>query len=177
MSVTHKRLCIQYEWDGTVLPESHWVTVELRLNDEEIQIDVEAPFFDNPPPDDIPNSKTGFWQLWDYEVVEVFLVGQDGSYTEIEVGPHGHHLILRLDAPRSVVDKMHPMVWNASIESTRWQGHGAIARHLLPAQIDKVNAFAIRHFQGRRQYCCHTPLPAEQPDFHQPDRCVMWSAL
>jgi hypothetical protein len=177
MSVIHKHLCIQHEWDGTPLPESHWVMVDLRWGDDGLQIDVEAPFFDNPAPSDAPNSETGFWQLWDYEVVEVFLVDEKGAYTEIEVGPHGHHLILRLDAPRSVVDKMHPMVWNAEVDGERWRGRGLVATHLLPINIERVNAFAIRTVGERRQYCCHTPLPAAQPDFHQPSRFALWDEI
>ena len=177
MSVIHKQLCIQHEWDGTRLPESHWVMVDLRLSDEGLQIEVDAPFFNNLAPSDAPNPKTGCWQLWEYEVVEVFLVDQEGAYTEIEVGPHGHHLILRLDAPRSVVDKMHPMVWDAEVDGERWRGRGLIARHLLPRNIERVNAFAIRTVQDYRQYCCYTSLPAEQPDFHQPERFAIWDEI
>lgn len=177
MPVIHKQLCIQHEWDGTVLPESQWVMVDLRLSDDELQIEVDAPFFNNPPPSKAPNSERGFWQLWEYEVVEVFLVGQDGAYTEIEVGPHGHHLLLRLDGPRAVVDKMHPMVWEASIEGGRWHGIGVITRQLLPKNLERINAFAIRNVEGRRQYCCYTPLPSEQPDFHQPARFAVWDEI
>ena len=169
-----KSIAIRHAWDGTPLAMSHWVTMDVTLDDSVMRLCVDAPYFDNPPPEEAPNPETGLWGLWDYEVVEIFLVGASGEYTEIEVGPHGHHLILRLDAPRSVVDKLHPMMWQSSIAGGRWQGEGTIERTLLPASIERFNAFAIRTVAGIRQYCCHHPLPSPQPDFHQPERFPKW---
>ena len=37
--------------------------------------------------------------LWEYDVVECFLVGPDGRYLELELGAGGHFLALLFDAP------------------------------------------------------------------------------
>ena len=38
-----------------------------------------------------------YYQLWDYEVVELFFLNsKTGRYLELEFGPHGHYLVLLL---------------------------------------------------------------------------------
>ena len=174
MSIVAKRFQIQYEWDGTPLPETQWVSIEVQLSDTVMCIRVESPFFHNPAPVSLPDPSVGLWKLWEYEVVELFIVGVDGHYTEVEVGPHGHHLVLQLDAPRSIVNHQLPMLWNAQIHGDQWTGQGEVSRALLPAEISRVNAFAIRTINGERQYCCFEPLPDTQPNFHQPERFPRW---
>lgn len=51
---------------------------------------VQARFYDDTRPDADPGYLMG---LWDYEVVELFLLNsQTEEYLELEFGPHGHYL-------------------------------------------------------------------------------------
>lgn len=172
-----KDLSIEYEWDGTLLDILEQVWVELELTDEGLHIRSLSWQHDDPEPPTPPDPEKGTWELWNYEVVEVFLVGENGEYTEIEFGPWGHHLVLQLDGPRSIVTKEIPMSYRALEAECRWTGEAFLERQWLPEKILRVNAFAIRTRNGERQYCCHTPLPGPKPDFHQPDRFVPFDQL
>ena len=169
-----REIVIQHEWDGTPLIEERWIYLSVIEMDIGMKLEVDAPFYSNPAPESFPNSLVGSWELWNYEVVELFLVGDNGHYTEVEVGPHGHHLILRLDAPRSIIDKEHPMIWKSTIEGSRWKGEGFILNAVLPDRIDRINAFGIATINGERKYSSYTPLPGPKPDFHQPHRFTLW---
>ena len=173
-----KRFQITREWNGTSIENPlHWVTVDVELTEKGLHIGVSSLCYADDVPSTVPDPEKGTWGLWDYEVVELFLVDDKGHYTEIEVGPHGHHLVLQLDGPRSIVCKEIPMQWNSSIEDSRWVGTGYLERQWLPENIARVNAFAIHTINGKRRYCCYTPLPGSQPNFHQPERFVFWPTI
>ena len=155
-------------WDAKPIPKTDWTYFQLDiLENNDLKIQIDAPFYDDPAPVAVSGS---FWGLWEYEVAEIFLVSEDGHYTELEFSPHGHYLTLRLDAPRSVVAKEESLQYNATIKGKRWKGHSIVPKTLLPKQIHRVNCFAIHGQNELRQYLCHSPLPHDKPDFHQPER-------
>lgn len=166
---------IQHTWDGQEIAISEQVRVSFESVQEGLKVSIEAPFYNDPMPDADAGS---CWELWNYEVVEAFLVGADGHYTEIEWGPGGHYLLLRLDGPRSMVDHGHEIAFSAKVTDDCWQGQSLIPWHLLPQKITHFNLFAIHGQQDgdvdSRRYLCHSPLPAAQPDFHQPHRFAKW---
>ena len=92
---------IEKTWDNK--PINHEpVTVKLIEGDNDLIIHIEAPFFDDPPPE---GAKAGeaFYKLWDYEVVEAFFLNDKEQYLELEFGPHGQHLALLLNGNRNAV--------------------------------------------------------------------------
>lgn len=104
--------------------------------------------------------------LWDYDVVELFLVGEDGTYLEVELGAAGHYLVLAfdrvrhrsnefIDRPFEVSHKRENGWWTASIE---------IPKDVLPAPIKKFNAFMI----AGGMFLAYHPTPGTEPNFHQP---------
>ena len=85
---------------------------------------VDAPFYNDPAPssadDSISESNCGkdkaFMGLWDYEVVEAFfLCSKTQQYLEIEVGPHGHHLVLLLKGRKKIIKECLPIKWDVKI--------------------------------------------------------------
>jgi len=159
-------------WDGA--PARADEAVEVRLSDDgdRVRIDVDAPYHGDPPPPGPPGATFG---LWEYEVVEVFVAGPPDAegrvpYTEIEVGPHGHHLVLRLLGVRQMTERELPLTFSAAIEGDRWTGTASIDRSLLPAGPRRVNAYAIHGVGDARRYLAWTPVPGPRPDFHQPAR-------
>ena len=168
---------INKEWDGTPLPQNDSIYIEIELQDDGLAFYASAKCYEDTPPPTESDSEKGTWELWNYEVVELFFVGENGEYTEVEVGPHGHHLVLTLDAPRSIVEKEIPMLWRPIRSGDHWGGIGLLAYTWLPEKIVRFNAFAIHTTGGKRRYCCHTPLPGPQPDFHQPDRFALWDDI
>ena len=177
-----KTCTIEYLWDGTKCLPSERVSLTLTLDQQRQQlvINIDAPFHNDPPPlhnDPSSESPLSFWKLWEYEVVEVFLVGEDGQYLEAEFSPHGHHLLLWLSGPREIVRKHLPVDFRVTHLQNHWKGQAYIDIDLIPHPIHRCNFFAIHGIGEKRRYLCHTPLNTPQPDFHQPHRFPLFQEL
>ena len=85
---------VSQTWDGARCTPEEEIACTLQCTDDTLIFEFQAPFHNDPPPPD--SSPQSLWGLWDFEVVELFLVGADGEYLEAEFGPHGHHLLLWL---------------------------------------------------------------------------------
>jgi len=175
------QLVIAHTWDGQPVPSSEQVTLKLSSAGRgRLRIRVMAPFHGDPAPTGRPGPTIG---LWEHEVVELFVLGAPRDeprdeprdappvYTEIELGPHGHQLVLRLRGVRQVVGRLLPLEYETVIESardvSRWRGEALLDRTLLPPTPHRINAYAI-HGQGAdRRYLALYPGPGEGPDFHR----------
>ncbi|NXR01977.1 CD033 protein, partial [Sagittarius serpentarius] len=119
---------IKHTWDG--LPVSHEpVTIGLLL------MEVNAPFFNDPP---APLGEPGkpFSRLWDYEVVEAFFLSdRTEQYLEVELCPHGQHLLLLLSEL--------PLEFEVTRMKTKWEGKAHLPWNYFPPCTNKFNAFAI----------------------------------
>mgnify|MGYP002636435703 CR=1 FL=1 len=151
-------------WDGMPLPATEHAVLRVAFAGAALRIAVEAPFHGDPPPS-APAGPT--WALWEHEVVELFVLGPDGSYTEIELGPFGHHLVLRLRGVREVVERELPLELAASVHGARWAAVARLDRRLLPAGPHRVNAYRIWGSGADRRYAAHAPVPGPAPDFHR----------
>jgi hypothetical protein len=160
------QLSIEKTWDGKPIDSNELVNIKLELRDDFLCINVLAPFHG----DEAPAAPVGpTAELWKYEVIEVFIVGEDSRYTEIELSPHGHHLVLQLSAPRVVERALIPIEFDVEFQEDKWLGCARVPLSILPAKPQYLNAFAI-HGEIERRYLCWTPLPGPEPDFHQPHR-------
>jgi len=158
-------LRIEATWNGEPLPPADWITVHLLTSDEALEIRVEAPLYNDPaPPPGPPGPTDG---LWEHEVVEVFVLGPGGHYTEIELAPSGHHLVLRLEGVRQPIESQLPLELAVTQDGQRWRGHARLAREHLPPMPWRVNATAIHGSGARRTYLSWATLPGAAPDFHQ----------
>jgi hypothetical protein len=161
-------LLIKHAWNGEPLERKHWITLHLILSKAALEIRVSAPFYGDPPAPEAPPGPVD--RLWEHEVVEVFAAGPGTRYTEIELAPTGHHLVLKLDGVRHPVETLLDIAYEARIEKGRWTGKALIPADLLPAGPLRVNATAIHGSDEERKYLSWLSLPGEVPDFHQPDR-------
>ena len=165
LSVSTYELVINTTWNGEPIPTDQYVFLTYNDSDpKDLIIEIDAPYHGDAPPD-CPIGST--WALWEYEVVELFLVSSSGPYLELEFGPHGHYLALWLEAPRQISKKHLKLAYDVRIEGERWLGSAKVPKHLVPAQIERWNAFSISGPPSERQYLSWDPLPGEAPDFHQ----------
>lgn len=150
---------------GTPRPVRPCGAVQL---DEDFQLWIVAPWASDPSPDGPPGPTDS---LWTHEVVELFvgsLDHPDGPYLEVEIGPFGHHLVLRLSSVRVREEALLPMI----VQARRRDGWWAACARLDPAWLPPApwRALACRvHGAGDdRAYETSATMPGERPDFHQP---------
>jgi hypothetical protein len=127
-------------------------------------VTIDAPWHDDPPPDGPAGSKAALWQ---YEVVELFLVGPAQTYLELEFGPHGHSLVLQLEGVRQPKAVGLPLEYAVERHGDRWRGAARAPLEYLPPGPYTANAFAIHGLGAARRYLACTPVPGPQPDFHR----------
>ncbi|MFT6818828.1 MAG: hypothetical protein ACJATT_002646 [Myxococcota bacterium] len=162
------KLHIKCDWSGQPLPRKEHVEVSLKRVPGGAEIAIRAPFYGDPPPNSSPGPTNS---LWEFEVVEVFIAGPGSPipYTEIEVGPAGHHLVLTLHGVRQPTASGLPLHVDAHVDEHTWYATATITDELLPPRPWRVNATAIHGLGTNRAYASTAVLPGDAPDFHQPD--------
>jgi len=154
---------ISATWAGHPLPPHSWISLELEARPKGLLLDFTAPFYGDPAPSTAPGSTPG---LWDYEVVEFFL-SHGERYTEIELGPHGHYLVLCLDGYRQVRSQGHEIRYKHAVMPGCWMGTALVPWALLPPAPWSYNAYAIHGSGSTRRHLALHPVPGPEPDFHR----------
>nr|XP_022320679.1 UPF0462 protein C4orf33 homolog [Crassostrea virginica] len=134
-----------------------------------LNITVNAPFFNDPKN---PGGQPGqpFDGLWEYEVVEAFFLNDRNQYIEIELCPHGQHLVLLLKGYRDMFTSQLPLQFSSSINTDTWTGTAFVPASYFPPKITKFNAYAIHGSGTGRTYEALYPTPPgtyTDPDFHR----------
>ncbi len=165
------RLSVEREWSGAPGTAGLRGGVELAAAYGGLLVAVELEQPDEPREPPAPPC-TRIDELWHWDVVECFLVGEGGCYFELELGAGGHFLALSFSAPRCRSHAHEGLALDVRAERDvrSWQARTVIPREILPPGLCAVNAFAIA--SGR--HLAHHPLPGDVPDFHQP---AMFPAL
>ncbi|CAG5118210.1 unnamed protein product [Candidula unifasciata] len=165
----YRNYAIRTTWNGDCIKHEPVKISLAPSSDGGMIITVLAPFFNSPPK---PNGPAGqpFPGLWDYEVVEAFFLNDKNQYLEVELCPHGQHLLLMLNGQRKMVkDKLPLTSFNATIDGDRWKGEAILPRSYFPPGVTKFNAYAIHGEGSDRTYEALYPATwkLDQPDFHR----------
>jgi hypothetical protein len=161
-------LPVERYWDGAPCSHAHLHgTVELAGSERGLELAASLP---HQPAPRIPTAPRGarVANLWEYDVVECFLVGAGGRYLEVELGAGGHFLVLSFSAPRVRSDSheaLRPALDFAS-DAQRWRARITLDRALVPERLEALNAFVI----AGGAHLAYAALPGSAPDFHQPAR-------
>lgn len=148
------------------MEEADVALVAMTIGGSSVEISVDAPYAGDPPPE-VPHGRCP--GLWNFEVVELFVCGDDQHYLEVECGPHGHFLALRLHRPRSLVRDDLPVIrYDARIDGGRWRGTLALDARWIPSGLRTANAYRISGQGAERTYAAAFPGEGT-PDFHRLD--------
>jgi hypothetical protein len=151
-------------WDGEQARTDEVANLTVSETSSGLVLGIDAPYHADPA----PSSDVGsLWKLWDWEVVELFLLGSEDHYVEIEVGPHGHYLALLLEGERNIVGHGYVLDVTTSIVDSRWNATVHIPSRLLPSKPWRANAYAIHGVDTERRYLAMFPVPGPQPDYHR----------
>lgn len=164
---------ITKQWNG--VPINHQplnFTLSSTPDFRGVKFEVQATLFNDPGPPPCPSGQA-CQNLWDYEVAEIFFLGLDEKYLEVEVSPHGQHLVLLLNGVRKPFRTMLRMSYSATKDelSKRWSGTAIIPLEYFPPGIaaGKMNAYSIYGSGSKRVYEALYPAPksSSTPDFHR----------
>jgi len=164
-----EKLTVGLSWDGkseVALPAN----ITLSSSGNDLKVEIEAGFYGDPAP---PGGRPGepFFKLWDYEVVECFLLNDADEYLELEFGPHGQHLMLLLSGTRNAIKHSLPLryEWNILKEESpaKWKATAYIPETYLPPKVTRVNGYAIHGTGDNRVYETVYEVSGPQPDFHR----------
>lgn len=155
---------IRGTWDGGALRPGEFARWTLRPAPGHLHLRLEASYHGDPAPQAPPGR---LWGLWEHEVVELFLLGPQDHYLELELGPHGHHLALWLEGRRQVARDRLPVECECKLQGARWSAELRLERSLLPPGPLRWNAYAIHGVGARRRYLAAHPAPGPAPDFHR----------
>ncbi len=161
-------------WNGEPCDPDERVELWLEVRDEALRLDVDAPFHGDPAPSG-PAASTP--RLWEHEVVELMLLGDDDRYLEVELSPHGHFLVLMLHGARQVTHQGMAMHYRATIADGRWRGEARIPMTWLPPGCSRLNAYAIHGRGDARRHLAWRPPGGDQPDFHRLERFAPLGSL
>lgn len=164
-------IVIDHDWRGAPAGTNERVVLTLsRANNDvgcDLLVDIDAPFHGDASPSSAAGPTQG---LWDFEVVELFLLGAGDRYLELEFGPHGHWLALELEGRRNIVrteNSQRAVQFEAMRSAGRWRGTARIDASLLPDDLARANAYAIHAASDARRYLAAFPSPGSAPDFHR----------
>ena len=159
-------LAVDRELDGSPCPDVRLhAHVGLQAGDDGLRFEARVP---DPEPARVPSAPPGrrVADLWHYDVVECFLVGEGGRYLEVELSAGGHFLLLSFDAPRRRVDAHEdarpPLDFQRG--AAGWAAAIRLPWEIVPAGLCALNAFVC----ARDRFLAYRPLPGGTPDFHQP---------
>ncbi|XP_046355252.2 UPF0462 protein C4orf33 homolog isoform X2 [Haliotis rufescens] len=155
-------------WDGESVTHPP-VRIKLSAHEDGCLMTVRAPLFNDPP---APPRERGapVPGLWDYEVVEAFFLNDHDEYLEVELCPHGQHLLLLLKGRRNIVQEQLPLQFTANIDGDTWTGETTLPRSYFPSCVTRFNAYAIHGSGDKRVYEALYPATKGQftdPDFHR----------
>lgn len=165
----HVTLRVASTWDGGPARPDEIVEVALARRRDGLALEVDAPWFGDPPPSAPPGSTD---RLWELEVVELFLAGpgepDEVPYLEVELAPHGHFLVLRFRGVRRLVGSEPDLDLEVRRAGERWTGRAFLPEAWLPPRPWRANAFAMHGVGAARRHLAASPLTGRAPDFHQP---------
>jgi len=157
-------------WDGDPVGHNPIEFKVSTVNETSVKVDVSGPLFNDPgPPTAPPGSPCP--ELWEYEVAEIFFLGADDKYLEVELCPHGQHLVLLLNGTRNMIKDKLALNYTATRDGVNktWTGTAIIPLDYFPPRVLKMNAYAIHGSRDSRQYEALYPATKEfvTPDFHR----------
>ncbi|KAM9330465.1 UPF0462 protein C4orf33 homolog [Gastrophryne carolinensis] len=171
---THITYTITTTWDSKNIMHDP-VTITFKSHSDGLLLKVNALFFDDPP---APPGEPGkpFMGLWEYEVVESFFLNSETTqYLEVELCPHGQHLVLLLCGVGNAFKTELPLKFEADVTSTwgKWYGTALIPWSYFPPGVNMMNSYAIHGSGIGRVYESLYPIPPEEitegqgPNFHR----------
>ncbi|XP_077552707.1 uncharacterized protein LOC144167246 isoform X2 [Haemaphysalis longicornis] len=161
--------------NGSELPGQPYLFHLAMVDKDEIPLEMKAAFFDDvcQPPGPAGGSSV---YLSQYEVFQIAFVGTEGYYTQLEIGPYGHYLVilgsvsgsflkyfLWVDVPNKQMDLTVSYAANVDRYRSLWRASLKIPVSYLPPGLKSMNAWAQHGRPSERRVLALYPPPAGSP--------------
>ena len=177
-------------WNGRKPPRGYGGRARVALRQRRLEL---SWTLRTPLPPRIPEGPAAFVdQLWEWDVVELFLVSERDAestnprYVELEFGAGGHWLGLAFEGVREQVAELRdlaPLIIT-DVETGRWRGQAVMPLAVLEPRLGPrpwrgLVAAVLpgpKEHEGQRErlHSCWPSVPGARPDFHQP---ASWATL
>lgn len=161
---TTTNIALSGSWNASPLLSGEFGELSIYGEPQGLRLEMRGSYFGDPPPEEPPGSTA---QLWQFEVLELFLLGSEEHYLELEFGPHGHYLALLLHGERNLCSEGHSLGYQAKIQGEEWIAQAQIPRRLLPPGLNAMNFYGIHGQAEERRYLAWKPPLGDKPDFHR----------
>ncbi len=161
-------LHMDHLWNGSMCPDDRlWADLQVSQIKDGLHVRALAPLLLEQR---VPEAPMGsrVEGLWNFDVVELFLVGPGHQYVELELGAGGHFLLLGFDSIRrrsNTFETLRPVIRFEKTSEKQWVSEVTIPWKIVPENLRAINAFAIMG----SHFLAFGALPGTEPDFHQPD--------
>mmetsp|Transcript_21480 Transcript_21480/g.35969 ORF Transcript_21480/g.35969 Transcript_21480/m.35969 type:complete len:503 (-) Transcript_21480:200-1708(-) len=186
-----KKLTFSQQWNGkpssSVTTNPYSIKFMVSATTGDLMIEIEAPFFDDPPP---PVEPGKYEKTYEYEVVEIFLAsypdddnaGPYNPYLEIQIGPHGHHMCVffleegNFATQDTSIELESQPITRIDRSKGTWKAEMNIASFFLPEPACgddlsitwMMNAYAIHGIGSKREYHAYSAIEeGDSPNFHK----------
>ncbi|XP_077553381.1 UPF0462 protein C4orf33 homolog [Haemaphysalis longicornis] len=150
--------------NGSELPGQPYLFHLAMVEKDEIPLEMKAAFFDDvcQPPGPAGGSSV---YLSQYEVFQIAFVGTEGYYTQLEIGPYGHYLVILGSVSGSFLKMDLTVSYAANVDRYRslWRASLKIPVSYLPPGLKSMNAWAQHGRPSERRVLALYPPPAGSP--------------
>ncbi|KAI6212078.1 hypothetical protein M3Y96_00502100 [Aphelenchoides besseyi] len=172
-------VCIDKTWDNKPIEDHDPISIQMnwlfqKMDGEPhkraIRVQITATLFDDP---EAPNDFCGpCSDLYNYECVELFFMNEQGQYLEVELGPHGHWLVLLHESYRKCFNNGEEIELEVQnrFDGDQWICTAEIPLAYLPGAVTRFNCYALHGSGENRHYEALGPMTdglLKTPDFHR----------
>lgn len=166
-NIKYMKILVNKKWDGSM---NHDSEAKVEFNLQKVSEGLSVEVYMSEEFQRAANEKGGkrVDGLWEFDVAELFLKGENGDYFEFEIDCLGNYLILDFGEIRVRRNEFKDIKLEIETEQLK---NGVRHRLILPKKILPKSLVALNGcaILNNEEFLSFVELPGDKPDFHQPD--------
>jgi hypothetical protein len=139
-------------------------------------VDAQKGFYANP---DFSEDYSKNTNLWDFDVVEIFINRGGESYLELQLSPLGQPFSYHILKPRveCIIPSELPITMSSKIESNTMTAKFSIPLSFLPGTDSSIFGGCFSCLGEETEYYSLNPNSEDAADFHRPDLFIKFGDI